>query len=82
MTWTPARAHEVAEEARMVLVQLSVVEQRLAAVQAVLAGATATEVAASVGMCSQMRRTVHPAAASRESVSMSRSRLRLTFFAQ
>lgn len=33
----------------MVLVQLSVVRQRLDAVRAVLAGATATEVAASIG---------------------------------
>jgi hypothetical protein len=37
----------------MVLVQLSVVEQRLDAVRAVLAGATATEVAASVGVSCQ-----------------------------
>jgi len=34
----------------MVLVQLSVVEQRLDAVRAVLAGATATEVAAAIGV--------------------------------
>ena len=40
----------------MVLVQLSVVEQRLDAVRAVLAGATATEVAASVGVS---RQSVH-----------------------
>jgi transposase len=40
----------------MVLVQLSVVEQRLDAVRAVLAGATATEVAAAVGVS---RQSVH-----------------------
>jgi len=37
----------------MVLVQLSVVEQRLDVVRAVLAGAMATEVAASVGVSRQ-----------------------------
>jgi len=40
----------------MVLVQLSVVEQRLDAVRAVLAGATATEVAAVIGVS---RQSVH-----------------------
>ena len=40
----------------MVLVQLSVVEQRLDAVRAVLAGATATEVAAAIGVS---RQSVH-----------------------
>jgi transposase-like protein len=40
----------------MVLVQLSVVEQRFDAVRAVLAGATATEVAASAGVS---RQSVH-----------------------
>lgn len=40
----------------MVLVQFSVAEQRLDAVRAVLAGATATEVAASVGVS---RQSVH-----------------------
>jgi hypothetical protein len=37
----------------MVLVQLSVVEQRLDAVRAVLAGATASEVADSIGVSRQ-----------------------------
>lgn len=41
----------------MVLVQLPVVEQRLDAVRAVLAGATATEVAASVGRSRQSVQT-------------------------